>query len=182
MKTVELRRHTASDGDRLTPEGVRAAVEIGRLLADRYDLLISSGAQRATQTLACFLAGSGNRFPVGVTVDQDFRSSIEERWFAAARQSGGGGLEDFLKVDRPLVEEEAARFGSALRRVFDALPGDGRALIVGHSPMHEVAVYGLTGSIVPPISKGAGVLVVQDGNQFQLVAGPALSLAEFVRK
>ena len=97
-------------------------------------------------------------------------------------ESGGGGLEDFMKLDRPLVEEEAALFGSALRRVFDALPGGGRALIVGHSPMHEVAVYGLTGSVVPPISKGAGVLVVQDGDQFQLVAGPAVSLAEVVRK
>ena len=87
-----------------------------------------------------------------------------------------------MKLDRPLVEEEAALFGSALRRVFDALPGGGRALIVGHSPMHEVAVYGLTRSVVPPISKGAGVLVVQDGDQFQLVAGPAVSLAEVVRK
>jgi len=36
--------------------------------------------------------------------------------------------------------------------------------------------------VVPPISKGAGVLVVQDGDQFQLVAGPAVSLAEVVRK
>jgi len=176
MKTVELRRHTASDGDRLTAEGIRAAVEIGGQLAEPYDLLVSSGAQRATQTLACFLAGCGKRFPAGVSVDQAFRSADEDRWLAAAKQSRGGGLERFLEVDRSLVDEEADRFGSALRRVFDALPDGGRALIVGHSPMHEVAIYGVTGTIVPPISKGAGVLLVQEDGDVRVVAGPSISL------
>jgi broad specificity phosphatase PhoE len=180
MRTIELRRHTASDGDRLTADGIRAAVEIGELLAEQYDLLISSGAQRATQTLACFLAGRGRRFPAGVDVDQAFRSSVEDRWFAAAKQSGGGGLDGFLKVDPDLVKEEADRFGSALRRVFDALPDGGRALVVGHSPMHEVAVYGITGTIVPPISKGAGVLLVQQDGEVRVVAGPSISLQETI--
>jgi broad specificity phosphatase PhoE len=180
MKTVELRRHTANDGDTLTPDGIRAAVEIGQLLADRYDLLISSGAQRATQTLACFLAGSGRRYPAGVTIDQAFRSSVEDRWFAVAKASGGGGLEAFLRADRALVDAESAHFGGALRRVFDSLPKDGRAIIVGHSPMHEVAVYGLTRQVIAPISKGAGVLVGQDGGQFRLVAGPSISLGEAI--
>jgi len=176
MKMVELRRHTASDGDHLTAEGIRAAVEIGGLLADQYDLLISSGAQRATQTLACFLAGSGHRFPAGVIVDEAFRSAVEDRWFAVAKQSGGGGLENFLATDKALVSEEAERFAAAVRRVFDALPDGGRALIVGHSPMHEVAVYGVTGTIVSPISKGAGVLLVQDEGEVRVVAGPAIAL------
>ena len=51
-KYVELRRHTDNEADMLTPEGVRAAVEIGSHLAGSYDLLVSTGAQRATQTLA----------------------------------------------------------------------------------------------------------------------------------
>jgi broad specificity phosphatase PhoE len=167
-KVVELRRHTASDGDRLTPEGISAAVEIGRRLSDGYDLLISSGAQRATQTMACFLAGLGKRLPCGVMVDEAFRSRVEERWFAAAKETGGGGLEAFRRVDEELVRGEADRFGKALRRVFNLLPAGGRALIVGHSPTQEVAVYGLTGEIVPPISKGAGVTVVQDGEHFSV--------------
>jgi len=45
---VELRRHTDADGDVPTPEGVRAATEIGARLRDGYDLLVSTGAQRAT--------------------------------------------------------------------------------------------------------------------------------------
>ena len=51
---VELRRHTDSVGDVLTEEGTRAALEIGQRLIGPYALLVSSGAQRATQTLACF--------------------------------------------------------------------------------------------------------------------------------
>ena len=168
VKTVELRRHTASDGDRLTSEGIAAAVEIGKQLADSYDLLISSGALRATQTLACFVAGAGKRYSCGVTVDQAFRSEREDRWFAVAKQAGGGGLEAFRRVDEELVRSEADRFGKALGRIFESLPRDGRALIVGHSPMHEVAVYGLTGEILPPLSKGAGITIVQAGDRFRI--------------
>ncbi|MGH2922084.1 MAG: hypothetical protein ACRDKU_08475, partial [Gaiellaceae bacterium] len=60
-KYLELRRHTDADGDVLTPEGVRAAVAIGSRLEGGYDVLVSTGAQRATQTLACFLGGLGER-------------------------------------------------------------------------------------------------------------------------
>ena len=53
-KRIELRRHTDNDGDVLTDEGARAALEIGSRLWGGYALLVSPGAQRATQTLACF--------------------------------------------------------------------------------------------------------------------------------
>ena len=168
MKTVELRRHTASDGDLLTPEGVSAAVAIGEQLGAEYDLLVSSGAQRATQTLACFLAGLGRRLSCGVTVDAGFRSTQEERWRDVAKRSGGGSLEAFIQADPDLVADEAKTMGDALRRIFDQLPEGGRAIVVGHSPMHETAIYGLTGTIVPPISKGAGVLVVHDGDAYRV--------------
>ena len=47
-KSVELRRHTDNDGDLLSEEGVAAAVEVGRTIAGDFDLVVSSGAQRAT--------------------------------------------------------------------------------------------------------------------------------------
>jgi broad specificity phosphatase PhoE len=50
----------------LTPEGVQAALEIGSRLTGGYDLCVSQGAQRATQTIACFLAGLGQRVRQGV--------------------------------------------------------------------------------------------------------------------
>jgi broad specificity phosphatase PhoE len=169
-KIVELRRHTANAGDVLTPEGVRAAVDIGLGLHGGYALAVSSGAQRATQTLACMLAGLGQRVPGGVIVDPGFRSEQEERWFAAARAGGGGRLEAFLAADRDLVEADASRFAAAVRRVIASIDAGGRALVVGHSPMHEAAVYGLVGDVIEPISKGAGVLIVEEAGAFRAQA------------
>lgn len=167
-KSVELRRHTASDGDVLTPEGIEAAVAIGKTLEGGYDLLISSGAQRATQTIACFLAGSRTRVESGVVVDSRFRSEVEDKWFDAYKKAGAGDIESFKKADPELVDSEARRFGDGLRDVFGSLPEDGRALVVGHSPMNEVAVYGLTGRTIAPMSKGAGVLVTESDEQFSV--------------
>ena len=167
-KTVELRRHTDADGDVLTAEGVRAAVEIGGRLENRYDLLISSGAQRATQTLACFLAGMGRAVPSGAVVDTGFRSTVEEQWFEAARRAEGKDLVSFRKIDPDLVEKDSAVLGAALRAVFDSLQEGGRALVVGHSPTTEAAVFGLTGQVVAPIAKGAGVVVIEESGQLRV--------------
>jgi broad specificity phosphatase PhoE len=161
-KYVELRRHTDNEGDVLTPDGVRAAVEIGSHLAGGYDVLVSSGAQRATQTLACCLAGLGERVPQGVVVEPGLRSAVEERWRAAYEKARSGTLQALREADAELIEEDSAALAAALRRVLESLPGGGRALVVGHSPKKEGAVLGLAGEIVEPISKGDGVLVVEE--------------------
>ena len=44
----------------------------------------------------------------------------------------------------------------------------GRALVVGHSPTTEAAILGLTGRIVPPLGKGKGVLLVEDGGDYRV--------------
>ncbi len=167
-RTVELRRHTDSDGDDLTPEGVRTAVEIGRRLAGGYDLAVSSGAHRATQCLACLLAGLGQRLAGGATIESGFRSEMEDRWRVAAGRAEGGAIDALAAVDPELVELECPRLAAAVRRVLDWLPEGGRALVVGHSPLHEAAVYGLTGTAVAPLAKGAGVLVVADGGTYRV--------------
>jgi broad specificity phosphatase PhoE len=167
-KYVELRRHTDADGDVLTPEGVKAALEIGARLAGGYDLLVSSGAQRATQTLACFLAGLGERVPQGVVVEPGLRSRAEERWRTAYEKAGSGTLQALQEADPELVEEDSAALAAALRRVLESLPDGGRALLVGHSPTNEAAVLGLAGEIVEPISKGAGALVVEEDGAFRV--------------
>jgi phosphohistidine phosphatase SixA len=146
----------------LTPDGVKAGLEIGARLAGRYDLLVSTGAQRATQTLACFLAGLGEKVLRGVVVEPGLRSAAEERWRAAYERAGSGTLQALREADPELVEEDSAALGSALRRILDSLPDGGRALVVGHSPTNEAAVLGLAGEIVEPISKGGGVLVVEE--------------------
>jgi broad specificity phosphatase PhoE len=162
---VELRRHTDSDGDALSEDGVLAALDIGRGLAGGYALLVSSGAQRATQTLACIACALREPVPGGVVVEAGLRSRVEDRWRAAYEQAGSGELSALRDADPELVREDSAVLGAALRRVVERLPEGGRALAVGHSPTNEAAVLGLTGSIIEPMAKGAGVLVVAEGDQ-----------------
>src|SRR5207302_6164976 len=110
-RRVDLVRHTDSEGDVLTEEGVRAAVELGRRLTGGYDLLVSSGAQRATQTLACLLCGLGQQADGGVLVDPGFRSAVEDRWRDAAQRARGKDLEAFREADPELVEKESTSGG-----------------------------------------------------------------------
>ena len=167
-REIELRRHTDADEDVLTAKGVTAALEIGARLRGGYQLAVSTGAQRATQTLACFLAGLGRQVSGGVLVEPGLRSQVEDRWRAAYQEVRSGALEDLRETDPRLVAEDSERLGSALRRVLDSLPDGGRGLVVGHSPTNEAAVLGLTGEIVPPLAKGAGVLIATGDNQYHV--------------
>lgn len=167
-KRIELRRHTDNEGDVLTPGGLRAAVDIGGDLVGPYDLLVSSGAQRATQTAACLLAGFEGRVEGGVVVDEGFRSPEEDRWKTIYSQTGSGEVRSFLDAAPDFVEEEAERFAEAARRVADHVPDGGRALVVGHSPMQEATVYGLTGETIQPLGKGEGVVVVVTDEGFEI--------------
>jgi broad specificity phosphatase PhoE len=169
-RLLELRRHTDNDGDVLTGEGVEAAVRVGAGLAGGYALGVSTGAQRATQSLACFLAGLGQGVPAGVVVEPGLRSAREDDWRAAAKRAGGGELAALSEVDPALVAEDSAVLGAALGRVLDRLADGERALVVGHSPTNEAAVLGLTGLLVAPLGKGAGVLVVEDAGEFRVEA------------
>src|SRR5207247_9532181 len=90
------------------------------------------------------------------------RSGSEGRCREAYERAGSSELEALRTADPELVEEDSAALGAALGRVLDALADGGRALVVGHSPTNEAALFGLTGQIVGPISKGAGDLVVAD--------------------
>jgi broad specificity phosphatase PhoE len=167
-KYVELRRHTDADGDVLTPDGVRAAIELGSRLQGGYEVFVSTGAQRATQTLACVLAGLGEKVRRGVVVEPGLRSAAEDRWRAAYEKAGSGSLPALREADRELVEQDSARLAAALRRILDGLPEGGRALVAGHSPTNEAAVLGLTGRMVEPISKGAGVLLVEENGAVRI--------------
>jgi broad specificity phosphatase PhoE len=164
-KEIELRRHTDNDGDALTDEGVRAALEVGGGLRGGYELLVSSGAQRATQTLACFACALGERVPGGAVVEWGLRSEREDRWRRAYEEAGSGELGALRSADPELVAADSVTLGAALGGVLERLSEGGRALVVGHSPTNEAAVLGLTGESVEPMSKGAGVLLVVDAGE-----------------
>jgi broad specificity phosphatase PhoE len=167
-RSVELRRHTDNDGDVLSGDGVAAALALGAGLSGGYRVAVSTGAQRATQTVGCLLAALGQPVPDGVVVEAGLRSEREDRWRAVAKEAEGGDLAAMRAVDPGFVDEEAAALGAALGRVLERL-GDGeRALAVGHSPTNEAAVLGLTGELVGPLSKGAGVLVTDDAGSWRV--------------
>lgn len=164
---MELRRHTDNEGDVLTARGVAEAEAIGRKeLRPPYAAFISSGAARATQMVAILRHAAGQD-DISVVEVLGLRSTVEDRWRAAAKAAGkGASVEQIRRVDPDLVEHEERLLGSALRGVVESLPDGGRALVVGHSPTNEAAVAGLTGQTVEPLGKGAGVLLIEDGGRF----------------
>lgn len=162
-RTIELRRHTDNDGDRLSPEGITAALALGRHLATTtFHVVVSSGAQRATQTAANILAGGGHAVTGGVVVEVGIRSDAEDRWREIYGETGSGRLDDFRAAAPDFVTAEAEALGAALRRIADLLEDGQRALVIGHSPTNEAAVLGLTDTMVDPLGKGEGVILVGD--------------------
>jgi hypothetical protein len=107
----------------------------------------------------------GEPVPGGAVVETGLRSEVEDRWRDAYKRAGSGDLEALREADPELVEKDSAVLGAALRRILERLPEGAKALAVGHSPTNEAAVLGLTGEIIEPMGKGAGVLVVAEGNR-----------------
>lgn len=170
-RTIDLRRHTDNDGDVLTSEGVAAAVALGESLHGEVTFAVSTGAQRATQTLACaFGAAVGVAVPCGVLVEPGLRSPVEDRWKAAIKAAGDARMGAVRRVEPELVDDETARLGSALGRVLEQLADGNRVLVIGHSPTNEAAVLGLTGQAVEPMAKGAGVRLIEQEGAFSVEA------------
>jgi broad specificity phosphatase PhoE len=169
MRYVELRRHTDNDGDKLTEQGIADAEAIGRTgLHPPYTAFVSTGAERATEMLEILRRAAGQE-EVPITTQAGLRSSVEDRWREAAKAAGkGASIEQMRAVDADLVEHETRLLGSVLRRVVDGLPEGGRALVIGHSPTNEAAVYGLAGRAIAAMGKGEGVLVAEDGGRYEI--------------
>jgi broad specificity phosphatase PhoE len=170
MRALELRRHAPreEEADRLTPEGQRLAEEVGRDLPGGYAAVWTSPAKRAAETVAWFLKGLGQPLPGDHGVSEGLASPVEDRWKAAAKAAGSSRMDRVEVVDRDLVEQESRRLGEATRQLLASVPDDARGLAVGHSPLIEAAVYGLTGSLIEPLSECEGVLLEEHGVEVRL--------------
>jgi hypothetical protein len=74
---------------------------------------------------------------------------VEDRWREAARAAGkGADLDAVRAIDPDLVEKGSVLLASALRQVMQQLPG-------------------LSGRVVPPLGKGNGVLLIEDGGHYR---------------
>jgi broad specificity phosphatase PhoE len=165
LRRLEIRRHalkgTDLGGDCLSPEGVEQAHHLGRTLRVGFTHLFTSGAQRATQTLACILAGMGRPVLSGVVVGPGLASRREAEWREAARVAGSAALTDLLKDHGTLVREESERLAAELRTLLGTLPEGGYALAIGHTPLIECGIYGLSGKAPDPLNELEGFLLTE---------------------
>jgi broad specificity phosphatase PhoE len=170
MRALELRRHAPRDKeeDRLTPEGQRLAEEVGRELPGGYSAVFTSPAKRAAETVAWFLRGLGQLLPDQHGVIEGLASPVEDRWRAAAKASRTGRIDVIERTDRDLVEQESARLGGVVRELLASLPEDARGLAVGHSPLIEAGVFGVTGTVIEPLEECEGVLIEGDAGEARL--------------
>lgn len=167
MRALELRRHSKRDpdGDRLSEEGQDLALRTGKDLPGGYAMVFTSPARRAAETAAWFLRGLGQKLPPH-GVEAGLASPVEDRW----RSAGSSRIDAIEKVDPDLVEKESARLADVIRHLLSEIPEGGRGLAVGHTPLIETAVYGLTGRLIEPLAECEGVLVTQEGTDVRLAA------------
>jgi broad specificity phosphatase PhoE len=170
VRDLELRRHAPRDpdADRLSPEGQAQAEAVGRDLPGGYDAVFTSPAQRAAETMAWFLRGLGQKLPAQHGVADGLASPVEDRWRAAAKAAGTGRIDAVRQHDPSLVDEESQRLAQAVRELLVAVPEGRRGLAIGHSPLIEAAVFGLTNQVIEPLEECEGVLLQEEGGRIRL--------------
>jgi broad specificity phosphatase PhoE len=170
VHALELRRHATRDpdADRLSAEGQAQAEAVGRDLPGGYDAVFTSPAQRAAETMAWFLRGLGQKLPAQHGVTDGLASPVEDRWRAAAKAAGTGRIDAVREQDPSLVDDESRRLGDAVRELLVSVPEGRRGLAVGHSPLIEAAVFGLTNQVIEPLSECEGVLLREEDGRVRL--------------
>jgi phosphohistidine phosphatase SixA len=140
LKTLEIRRHARRDpdADALSPEGRVQAEDVGRTLTAGYDVVFVSPAKRAAETAAWFLRAAGQQLPEHAVVPG----------------LGGDG-----------TDNSPEQLGEVLQAVIAAIPEGGRGLAVGHTPLIEKAVRGLTSREIRPLAECEGVVLTDDGGE-----------------
>jgi phosphohistidine phosphatase SixA len=141
MRTLELRRHAKRDpdDDRLSAQGRAQAEDVGRASAVGYDAVFVSPAERAAETAAWIIRGSGRQLPEhGVILG------------LAGKDETGGSPEGMA---------------AGVRALLAAVPEGGVGLAVGHTPFVERAMTGLTGREPTPFAECEGIRVTshEDG-------------------
>ena len=164
MRSLELRRHAKRDKteDKLSPEGRAEAERVARTLVGDYAVVFVSPAQRAAETADLFVGTSEH------VVVSGFVSEVEDRWRAAGKAAGSSRISAIREQDADLVASETERLGGVLRDLQAKVPEGGRGLAVGHSPLIEAGVFGLTGEEIDPLSECEGVLLVEDEGRYRV--------------
>lgn len=165
LRRLEIRRaaQEAPDrgGDALSEEGIEAAYQLGRSLRIGYTHLFSSGTQRATQTIACLLAGMGRHVLSGVAIRRDLGSPRTYDWRAATAAARGIDPSAQLEYDEAFLRAEGERLSAVVRSILANLPEGSYALAVTDDCLAECAVYGLTGKFPTALKECDGFLIAE---------------------
>ncbi|HEV3473886.1 MAG TPA: hypothetical protein VG602_00735, partial [Actinomycetota bacterium] len=78
------------------------------------------------------------------------------------------GVDAIRAQDPALVEEEAGRLAEGVRKLLTEIRDGGRGLAVGHSPLIEAAVFGLTGTVIDPLAECEGVVIEEADGRFRV--------------
>lgn len=141
MRQLELRRHAKRDpdADRLSAAGRAQAEDVGRGSPARYDAVFVSPAERAAETAAWILRGSGQQLP-----EHDVIPGL------AGKDPTGGSPDGMAE---------------GVRTLLSAVPEGGIGLAVGHTPFVERAMTGLIGGEPSSFAECEGIRVTlhEDG-------------------
>ena len=135
MRRLDLLRHAKRDPneDRLSAAGRAQAEDVGREASEGYDAVFVSPAERAAETAAWIVRGSGSQLPSHGVIDG-----------LAGRDATGGSPEGMA---------------AGVRTLLDAVPDGGIGLAVSHTPFVERAMIGLTGREPAPFAECEGIRV-----------------------
>lgn len=135
MRQLELRRHAKRDPNRdaLSAQGRAQAEDVGRGSAAGYDAVFVSPAERAAQTAAWIVRGSGQQLPEHGVIPG-----------LAGKDATGGSPEGMAEGVRALLA---------------SVPDGGLGLAVSHTPFVERAMTGLTGREPGPFAECEGIRV-----------------------
>src|SRR5688500_18936135 len=137
MRQLEIRRHAKRDpnADRLSAAGRAQAEDVGRSSSAAYAAVFVSPAERAAETAAWIVRGSGQQLPEHGVVPG-----------LAGKDATGGTPEGMAEGVRILLA---------------AVPDGGVGLAIGHTPFVERAMTGLTGREPSPFAECEGIRAVQ---------------------
>lgn len=135
MRLLEVRRHAKRDpnADRLSAQGRAQAEDVGRASTAGFDAVFVSPAERAAETAAWILRGSGRQLPEHAVIP------------GLAGKDATGGSPDGM--------------ADGVRALLAAVPEGGVGLAVGHTPFVERAMTGLTGREPTPFAECEGIRV-----------------------
>ena len=137
MRRLDLLRHAKRDPkeDRLSAAGRAQAEDVGREAPEGYVAVFVSPAERAAETAAWIVRGSGSQLPSHGVIDG-----------LAGKDATGGSPEGMA---------------AGVRALLDAVPDGGNGLAISHTPFVERAMIGLTGREPEPFAECEGIRVTQ---------------------